>query len=62
MGWNPGTAGCGMTHNLYVGRIDTLKITGSSFHDAVVGTIKSRANNTIIQNSWIQAVRTARLC
>jgi hypothetical protein len=51
----PGTAGYGMTHNLYVGRIDTLKITGSSFHDAVVGhEIKSRANNTIIQNSWIQ--------
>jgi len=51
----PGTAGYGLTHNLYVGQVDTLKITGSYFHDAVVGhEIKSRANNTIIQNSRIQ--------
>jgi hypothetical protein len=51
----PGAAGYGSTHNLYVGQVGTLKITSSYFHDAVVGhEIKSRANNTTIQNSRIQ--------
>jgi Ca2+-binding RTX toxin-like protein len=49
-----GVGGNGQTHNLYVGQVGTLKVTGSYFHDAVVGhEIKSRANNTIIQNSRI---------
>ncbi len=47
-------AGDGFTHNLYVNHIATLTITGSYFHDAVVGhEIKSRAANTIITNSRI---------
>src|SRR6195256_5427190 len=47
--------GDGQTHNLYVEHVDTLKITNSYFHDAVVGhEIKSRAQNTIIENSRIQ--------
>jgi Ca2+-binding RTX toxin-like protein len=50
----PGAAGYGQTHNLYVSQIGTLKITGSYFHDAVVGhEIKSNAINTIVQNSRI---------
>jgi Ca2+-binding RTX toxin-like protein len=50
----PGAAGYGQTHNLYVGQVGTLKITGSYFHDAVVGhEIKSNALNTIVQNSRI---------
>jgi hypothetical protein len=44
----------GHTHNLYVGNIATLTITGSYFHDANVGhEIKSRAENTVITNSRI---------
>src|SRR5207247_7504255 len=47
--------GDGFTHNLYVGEVGTLTIDHSYFHDAVVGhEIKSRADNTIIQNSRIQ--------
>ena len=46
--------GNGLTHNLYVGEIGTLTVNGSYFHDAVVGhEIKSRALNTIIENSRI---------
>jgi hypothetical protein len=46
--------GSGLTHNLYVGEIGTLTVNGSYFHDAVVGhEIKSRALNTIIENSRI---------
>ena len=46
--------GDGRTHNLYVNEVGTLTINGSYFHDAVVGhEIKSRALNTIIQNSRI---------
>lgn len=37
--------GDGFTHNLYVGRIQKLKVTGSYFHHANVGhLLKSRAN------------------
>jgi hypothetical protein len=47
--------GDGQTHNLYVGVVDTLTISNSYFHGAVVGhEIKSRAHNTIIENSRIQ--------
>jgi hypothetical protein len=46
--------GDGQSHNLYVGKITTLTITNSYFHDAKVGhEIKSRALNTIITNSRI---------
>src|SRR6185312_2675679 len=46
--------GDGKTHNIYVGKIAQLTINNSYFHDAVVGhEIKSRALNTIIQNSRI---------
>ena len=50
---NNGT-GDGFTHNLYIGDVATLTINDSYFHDAVVGhEIKSRAENTIIENSRI---------
>ena len=41
--------GDGQSHNIYVGQIDSLKITGSYFHHANVGhLIKSRAQNNHI--------------
>ncbi len=44
--------GDGSTHNLYVGDIASLTITGSYFHDANVGhQIKSRAETNIITNN-----------
>ncbi len=47
-------AGDGQTHNIYVGEIGTLQIENSYFHDAIVGhEIKSRADNTIIENTRI---------
>ncbi|MBV8094364.1 MAG: right-handed parallel beta-helix repeat-containing protein [Acetobacteraceae bacterium] len=47
--------GDGQTHNLYVDDVGSLAINNSYFHDAVVGhEIKSRAANTVIQNSRIQ--------
>lgn len=47
--------GSGFTHNLYIGgKINSLTIDDSYFHDAVVGhEIKSRAANTYIYNSRI---------
>ena len=51
---DPNSAGYGFTHNLYVGNIGTLTISGSYFHDAAIGhEVKSRANTTVIQNSRI---------
>ncbi|MFO1056662.1 MAG: right-handed parallel beta-helix repeat-containing protein [Dongiaceae bacterium] len=51
---NPSAAGYGTTHNLYVGQIGSLTVTGSYFHDAAVGhEIKSRALATTIQDSRI---------
>lgn len=42
-------AGDGQSHNLYVGTIQSLKITGSYFHHANVGhLVKSRAKNNYI--------------
>lgn len=44
----------GATHNLYVGMIGTLTVTGSFFHDVNVGhEIKSRALTTVIENNRI---------
>jgi Ca-dependent carbohydrate-binding module xylan-binding len=46
--------GSGFTHNIYVGRIASLVITNSYFHDANEGhEIKSRAANTTITNDRI---------
>jgi hypothetical protein len=43
-------AGDGYSHNIYVGRIQSLKVTGSYFHHANVGhLIKSRAKKAIIE-------------
>ena len=47
-------SGDGRTHNLYVGEVDSLTISDSYFHDAVLGhEIKSRAHATSITNSRI---------
>src|SRR5215217_1038396 len=46
--------GDGQTHNLYIGKIASLTVDNSYFHDAKVGhEIKSRALNTTIKNSRI---------
>jgi Hint domain len=51
----PGSPGYGFTHNLYVGDVATLTIDNSYFTGANVGhEIKSRALETIIENSRIQ--------
>ncbi len=51
---DPKSAGYGYTHNLYVGDIAQLTINNSYFHNANEGhEIKSRAENTTIQNSRI---------
>src|SRR5262249_47442582 len=47
-------AGDGFTHNIYVNRIASLKITNSYLHEANVGhELKSRADATIVVNSRI---------
>lgn len=44
----------GLGHNLYVGRIDRLTVTGSHFHEATVGhNLKTRARESIIENSYL---------
>ncbi|MBT9464338.1 right-handed parallel beta-helix repeat-containing protein [Hydrogenophaga sp.] len=44
----------GLGHNLYVGRIDSLTVTGSYFHEAAVGhNLKSRARESVIENSYL---------
>jgi hypothetical protein len=49
-----GVGGDGHTHNIYVNEIATLTITNSHIHDANIGhEIKSRAENTVIENSRI---------
>ena len=46
--------GDGQSHNIYIGTIDSLTITDSYIHDAVVGhEIKSRAAVTTIENNRI---------
>jgi hypothetical protein len=46
--------GSGLTHNIYVNNLATLTVTNSYIHDAVEGhEIKSRAQNTIIENDRI---------
>ena len=43
----------GLGHNLYVGRIDRLTVTGSYFHEATVGhNLKTRSRESIIENSY----------
>ncbi len=43
----------GLGHNLYVGRIDSLTVTGSYFHEATVGhNLKTRARESVIENSY----------
>lgn len=43
----------GLGHNLYVGRIDRLTVTGSYFHEATVGhNLKSRAAESVVENSY----------
>jgi hypothetical protein len=43
----------GLGHNLYVGRIDSLSVTGSYFHEATVGhNLKTRARESVIENSY----------
>jgi hypothetical protein len=50
----------GQTHNIYIGVIAQLNITGSYFHDALGGhEIKSRALNNSITDSRIQDGPTA---
>jgi hypothetical protein len=50
----------GQTHNIYIGVIQQLNITGSYFHDALGGhEIKSRALNNSITDSRIQDGATA---
>ena len=47
--------GSGFTHGIYVGGINSVTITDSYFHNAVVGhEIKSRAASTTITNNRIQ--------
>lgn len=46
--------GDGFTHNLYVGQIDRLTVSGSYFHEARVGhNLKSRARESIVENSYL---------
>lgn len=43
----------GLGHNLYVGSIDSLSVTGSYFHEATVGhNLKTRARESVIENSY----------
>jgi Hint domain len=52
---DPSSPGYGYTHNLYVNEVGTLTIDNSYFTGANIGhEIKSRALNTIIENSSIQ--------
>jgi hypothetical protein len=45
----------GNTHNIYIGEVAQLSVTGSYFHDALGGhEIKSRAENNTITNDRIQ--------
>lgn len=51
----------GLGHNLYVGRIDRLTVTGSYFHEATVGhNLKSRAAESIVENSYFMDGPTGR--
>lgn len=43
----------GLGHNLYVGKIDRLSVTGSHFHEANVGhNLKTRARESVVENSY----------
>ncbi|HYD30863.1 MAG TPA: right-handed parallel beta-helix repeat-containing protein [Azospirillaceae bacterium] len=44
--------GDGYTHGIYIGKVASLRVNGSYFHDTVEGHhIKSRAQTTVIENS-----------
>ena len=44
----------GQTHNLYVGAIDKLTVSGSYFHEARYGSnLKSRAKESVVENSYL---------
>jgi len=52
--FNHNGRGDGLTHNIYVGMIDSFTITNSYSHDAVVGhEVKSRAAHTTVENNRI---------
>ncbi|HEX4260760.1 MAG TPA: calcium-binding protein, partial [Acetobacteraceae bacterium] len=56
---NPSLAGYGYTHNLYVNEVGQLTIENSVFEHANVGhEIKSRADNTTIENNLIEDTAT----
>jgi hypothetical protein len=45
--------GDGYTHNIYIGQLARLTVTGSFFHEAKAGhNLKSRASENIIENSY----------
>lgn len=45
--------GDGYTHNIYIGQLARLTVTGSFFHEAKIGhNLKSRASENIIENSY----------
>jgi hypothetical protein len=44
----------GQTHNIYINRIDSVRVTASFFHQARYGhNFKSRARETVIENSYL---------
>jgi hypothetical protein len=52
--FNDNGSGTGFTHNIYVNDIASLTITGSYFHDVIIGhQIKSRAETNIITGNII---------
>lgn len=45
--------GDGYSHNLYIGRVDSLTVRASFFHEAKIGhNLKSRAKISLIENSY----------
>lgn len=44
----------GQTHNIYINRIDSVRVSASFFHQAKYGhNFKSRARETVIENSYL---------
>ena len=44
----------GQTHNVYINRIDSVRVSASFFHQAKYGhNFKSRARETVIENSYL---------
>lgn len=45
--------GDGQSHNMYIGRVDSLTVRASFFHEAKIGhNLKSRAKISLIENSY----------